>query len=92
MTDTVPEPDGAPSSLATALARLRAGDWTGAHALVQEDESRAGCWAHGIVHLQEGDLANARYWYRRAARDWPEHADVETELAALMQHLEGTGT
>jgi hypothetical protein len=23
------------------------------------------CWAHGIVHMLEGDTSNARYWYRR---------------------------
>ena len=45
------------------------GDWEKAHAIVQNDDSELGCWAHGIVHLLEGDLGNARYWYRaRASR------------------------
>jgi hypothetical protein len=45
------------------------------------------CWLHGIVHIQEGDLANARYWYRRAQRAWPSQPDVDAELAALRRAL-----
>ena len=47
------------------------GDWQKAHAIVQNDASSLGCWAHGIVHMLEGDLGNARYWYRRAHRAFP---------------------
>src|SRR5689334_21877381 len=51
--------------LAGALAWMERGDWQKAHAIVQVDEnSPLVCWAHGITHLMEGDLANARYWYR----------------------------
>ena len=55
---------------------------------MQEDESKLGCWAHGIVHLLEGDFGNARYWYRRAGRTFPKDVDVErevTELAAVVK-------
>lgn len=69
--------------LATALRHLADGDWQRAHALVQQDESALGCWAHGIVHAMEGDVDNARYWYRRARRDWPERYDAPAELVAL---------
>ena len=75
--------------LRQAVALLARGDWRGAHRIVQEDEeSRLACWAHGIVHLMEGDVANARYWYRSAGR--PLHADVssEKEIAALSAQLE----
>ena len=55
--------------LATALAHLERGDWPSAHVIVQRDEHHPlSCWAHGIVHLLEGDLDNAGYWYRRAGR------------------------
>jgi len=69
--------------LAAALRHLGNGDWQRAHAQVQQDESVLGCWAHGIVHAMEGDVDNARYWYRRARRDWPERYDASAELAAL---------
>jgi hypothetical protein len=49
--------------LREAARLLAAGDWQGAHAIVQADEdSRLACWAHGIVHTLEGDLPNARCW------------------------------
>ena len=54
-----------------AVRHLEAGEWKAAHALVQKDATSLGCWAHGIVHLIEGDLENAKYWYRRAHRPLP---------------------
>ncbi|HEY2818700.1 MAG TPA: hypothetical protein VGK44_16395 [Casimicrobiaceae bacterium] len=70
-------------ALGTAIRHLRKGDWTKAHAIVQNDDSTLGCWAHGIVHMMEGDLGNARYWYRRAHRLFPRDGDPATEIAAL---------
>ena len=69
--------------IGTAIRYLKKGEWEKAHAIVQEDESPLGCWAHGIVHLQEGDLSNARYWYRRAHRAFPKVVDPQAEVAAL---------
>jgi len=45
---------------------LRAGHWAEAHDLVQQDDSTAAACLHGIVHLQEGELEDADYWYDRA--------------------------
>ena len=74
-------------SLAVAVALLETGDWQAAHAIVQEDEESAlACWAHGIVHVMEGDLANARYWYKKAGRPFGE--DVPQEIAALSAAVE----
>ena len=58
-------------ALNTAIRHLKKGDWEKAHQIVQNDPSEMGCWAHGIVHMLEGDLGNARYWYRRAGRVMP---------------------
>ena len=69
--------------LAKAVRHLEAGDWQAAHAIVQKDASATACWAHGIVHLLEGDLDNARYWYRRAHRPLPHLDTVAAEIAAL---------
>jgi hypothetical protein len=74
--------------LRQAVALLAAGDWQGAHAIVQEDEeSRLACWAHGIVHLMEGDVPNARYWYRVAGRVLREDVSIGDEVAALSAAL-----
>jgi hypothetical protein len=51
-----------------ALTLLAAGDWDGAHTLVQDDPSREAAWVHAHLHRVEGDLSNAGYWYRRAGK------------------------
>jgi Tfp pilus assembly protein PilF len=71
-----------------ALEHLAAGDWQAAHEIVQQDEeSPLACWAHGIVHIMEGDLPNARYWYRQAKVALPPQPDARTELAKLAAAL-----
>ena len=77
--------------LREALAALERGDWPAAHAIVQADEdSRLACWAHGIVHLMEGDVPNARYWYGIAKRPFPENPSIPGEIAAL-KNKSGSG-
>jgi hypothetical protein len=74
-------------TLSTAIRHLRKGDWARAHAVVQNDPSSMACWAHGIVHMLEGDLPNARYWYRRARRPFPRNPDASVEIDALCAEL-----
>jgi hypothetical protein len=76
---------GVHKNLLDALAHLEHGDWQVAHDIVQRDESREACWVHGIVHVLEGDLDNARYWYRRANR--PFSPDTAAEILAARQSL-----
>ncbi len=76
------------NDLSKALALLRQGDWEAAHRIVQRDEeSPLACWAHGIVHLMEGDVSNARYWYRAAQREFPAQPSIEAEIGALLAAL-----
>jgi hypothetical protein len=69
-----------------ALALLERGDWQQAHAIVQQYDTQYAAWLHGIVHVLEGDLDNARYWYRRAERTFL--ADAKSELAAARLSLD----
>ena len=75
-------------SLSDAIGLLEDGNWQAAHRIVQNDSSPLASWAHGIVHLMEGDRRNAGYWYGRAGRQLPENADIGTELAALKAQSE----
>ncbi len=76
------------AQLKQALSHLQAGDWQSAHEIVQKDEESAlACWAHGIVHIMEGDIPNARYWYRQADRDFPAQACASVEVEALARAL-----
>jgi hypothetical protein len=69
-------------SLRRAVELLTAGDWEGAHAIVQDDPSPLAAWMHGIVHLLEGDVSNARYWYGCAGRAFPGESAVREEIEA----------
>jgi hypothetical protein len=42
------------------------GAWDAAHELAQDLDSPSGARLHAYLHRKEGDLENARYWYRRA--------------------------
>lgn len=78
------------SQLQKALTHLQAGEWQAAHEIVQRDEdSPLACWAHGIVHIMEGDIPNARYWYRQAERPFPPEPDAAAEIARLRKQLSG---
>lgn len=62
------------------LVHLRAGRWIEAHNLVQSDDSPQGAWLHGILHVQEGDLEDAEYWYDKANRHFRSRGSLEEEL------------
>ena len=79
--------NGIMSKLAQAIQHLEKGEWTLAHEIVQADNTALGAWLHGIVHIQEGDLDNARYWYRRAKREFVEPVSVADEINAAKATL-----
>ena len=77
------------TELIEAVRLLERGDWEAAHVIAQADSSANGSWAHGIVHLLEGDHSNARYWYRRAERRLPSDVRIPDEIEALKGALTG---
>jgi hypothetical protein len=74
-------------ALTTAIRHLRRGDWQKAHAIVQNDNTDLGCWAHGIVHMLEGYQAMARVGFRRAGRPFPRSRDARAQIDALVATL-----
>lgn len=76
------EPDPALSTLLQALWHEARGDWDRAHKLTQKQDSPEAAWVHAYLHRKEGDLSNARYWYRRAGRNEPQ-ASLEQEWRAI---------
>jgi hypothetical protein len=72
--------------LLSALWHAARGDSARAHAIAQDVEGPDGAWVHAHLHREEGDLPNARYWYRHADR--PEsHASIEDERRAIVLEL-----
>ena len=60
-----------PAGLRPALVALWwAGkdNWERAHNIVMDEDGKESAWVHAYLHRVEGDLDNARYWYRRAQR------------------------
>jgi hypothetical protein len=78
-----------PKGLAPALQALwwaAKDDWDKAHRLVQDEGDRNAAWVHAYLHRAEGDLENARYWYRQARR--PEaKSSLEREWEAIAMAL-----
>ena len=78
------------SDLLKAIDLALAGDWDGAHNLVQEFESDStASWIHAVLHKMEGDLSNSRYWYQRAGRMDHVKDEPSAELARIQIELRG---
>ena len=65
---TETKPPAGLSPEAKALWFTKKGDWEAAHDIAQDIETPIGSWLHALLHLIEGDLGNARYWFVEAGR------------------------
>jgi len=78
--------------LAQAVELVLAGGWDAAHQLVQQHEDDAtAAWIHAVLHKIEGDLGNARCWYRRADRMDRVADEPRAELAGILAELTTEG-
>ena len=84
LSDEAP-PSGVPETV-KALWHDARGDWDEAHRVAQDIDDADGSWVHAYLHRKEGDLSNAAYWYRRAARP-PSRESLEEEWAAIAGEL-----
>jgi hypothetical protein len=78
-----------PAGLSPALTGLwwaAKDDWRTAHRVVMSEEDADCAWVHAYLHRVEGDLDNARYWYRQARRD-PANGELAAEWAAITAAL-----
>jgi hypothetical protein len=69
------------------LAHMRADRWREAHDLVQDDGSELAAWLHGILHIQEGDLEDAEYWYGKANQNFRSRGSLAQELERFEEKL-----
>ncbi len=76
------------ADLTQAVDLALAGECERAHAIVQQEETDpTAAWIHAVIHKIEGDLENARYWYRRAGRRADDGRDSHDELLEIRGHL-----
>ena len=79
----------APPGLGCALKGLwhdANGDWDAAHRAVQSGNSEDDAWVHAYLHRKEGDIENAKHWYRRCNRP-PATESLENEWTAITMAL-----
>lgn len=69
-----------------ALWYAKQGNWERAHVIVQDETDADSAWVHAYLHRQEGDLSNARYWYRRSGRS-PADVNLEREWEEIAKSL-----
>ena len=84
LSSTAPAP-----SLEPPLAALwwaAKGEWNKAHEIVMDEGSRDAAWVHAYLHRVEGDLGNARYWYRQAGRS-PATGALDAEWEEMVRAL-----
>jgi hypothetical protein len=65
----------------------RQGRLEAAHAIVMAHDDGDCAWVHAHLHRVEGDLDNARYWYRQAGKRpamGAHDAEREAIIAALL--------
>lgn len=65
-------------------------EWDAAHRIVQAEKDADSAWVHAWLHRLEGDLGNARYWYRRAERAEPEQPPAQERRAIIAALLRGS--
>jgi hypothetical protein len=88
MTRDAPPPPKA--LLLEAVERALDGNWQAAHRIVQDhDTHEVAAWIHAVVHRMEGDIGNARYWYRRCGRELRESVSTDAELREIEAALQG---
>jgi hypothetical protein len=80
------------NELIKAIELALNGEWDKAHNIVQGyEEDATAAWIHAVLHKMEGDLANSRYWYRRADRMAHVEDEPRAELAQIKDVISDGG-
>ena len=61
--------------------------WNTAHRIVQNMDDEHAEWIHALLHREEGDLGNAKYWYSRCGRPYPGEIPYGEEVSAILAEL-----
>ena len=73
-----------------ALWQLAHGNWEAAHEAAQTGDDADAAWVHALLHRQEGDAVNARYWYRRAGKPVFRGSIADEQQSMLATLLQAT--
>ena len=81
-----PEPPSGISPYLKALWYAGHKNWDKAHEVAQDINDSKGSWIHAYLHRREGDHGNARYWYERAGKNFPEMT-LDSEWESLVHYF-----
>lgn len=88
-TQLIEKSERCPESLPPLLQALwyaKKGNWNAAHEIAQKTNDADSAWVHAYLHRKEGDLTNARYWYKRSGQ--PEfNAGLDREWEQIASNL-----
>ncbi len=73
------------SEEAQALWHAKKGNWHEAHDIAQEIHTPMGSWIHALLHLIEGDIGNAGYWYAKARKPARGRSDIDSEWQTIAE-------
>lgn len=76
---------------ALALWHAKKGNWDDAHNIAQDIPTRHGSWIHALLHLIEGDVGNAHYWFAKAGKAAARIGEIEElwdEIATIILEAE----
>lgn len=66
------------SAEAKALWFAKKGNWDEAHNIAQDIHTHMGSWIHALLHLIEGDVGNANYWFHKARRPTQRISEIDS--------------
>lgn len=66
------------SQEAQALWHAKKGHWEASHNIAQDIHTPLGSWIHALLHLIEGDVGNAHYWFAKAGKPPVKPSQIET--------------
>ncbi len=83
-------PPGGLSPEAKALWHAKKGNWHEAHEIAQEIHTPMGSWIHALLHLIEGDVGNAGYWYAKAKKPARSRGEIDSEWQKIAEEVLGS--
>lgn len=86
--DASPPPGLSPE--AEALWHAKKGNWHEAHEIAQDIHTPMGSWIHALLHLIEGDIGNAGYWYAKARKPSRGRGEIDSEWQTITQQVLGS--
>ncbi len=86
-----PEPPAGASDAVRALWLTAADRWEDAHNVAQDMHTTMGSWIHALLHLIEGDVGNAGYWFSRAGKPAVGRGKIDEEWLKIAEAVLGQG-